>query len=452
VPTRTLLFGYLTSVLCVLALCVPAVGETAELASRGRPYDALYGVYAVAPDHHIGINRFIDDVGENVILFADYRSGVVRRLYPASDSAFVMGPAFAQQEPVEMRVRFALNADAEPVALMLHPVAGEPTVARRVQLSAQPVEFTNGDARLAGTLIVPSTHGPHPAVILLHGSGPLTRHSFGPYPNFFASLGFAVLIFDKRGAGTSTGTRLDASTGASAPLPNSFYPDVLVEDALAAFRFLQQRPEIDRRKIGLWGSSEGGMLTTQVAARNAEVAFAINSSGFMGPLWETLLYQAGAIPKSKGLAEAQVREAREFGKLWLEVARTGKGFETFARKRDEARRSKDWMLSYFSGTYSSPEQMRWDWEHILSFDPLTQLVNVRCPVLALFGELDPLTDAPVAAGNMRRVLSHAGNRDFTFRIVSNGSHSLTELPAKRRMAPGVFDTLRTWLREHVQRP
>jgi pimeloyl-ACP methyl ester carboxylesterase len=446
------MFGYLASVLCVLAICVPAVGETAERASRGKAYKALYGLYAVTPDHHIGINRFIDDVGENVILFADYESGVVRRLYPEADLEFVMGPASAVREPAEMRVRFALNAGAEAVALMLHPVAGEPTAARRVLLSEQPVEFTNGDANLAGTLIVPATKGPHPAVVLLHGSGPLTRHSFGPYPNFFASLGFAVLIYDKRGSGDSTGTRLDASTGASAPLPNSFYPDVLVEDALAALRFLQQRPEIDRGRIGLWGSSEGGMLTTQVAARNAEVAFAINSSGFMGPLWETLLYQAGAIPKSKGLAEAQVREAREFGKLWLDVARTGKGFEIFARKRDEARESKDWMLSYFSGTYSSPEQMRWDWEHILSFDPLTQLANVQCPVLALFGELDPLTEAPVAASNMRRVLSHAGNKNFTFKIVPNGSHSLTELPAKRRMAPGVFDTLRTWLREHVQRP
>jgi hypothetical protein len=52
--------------------------------------------------------------------------------------------------------------------------------------------------------------------MLLLGSGPLTRYSFGPCPHFFTSLGFAVLIYDKRGTGASTGVRLDASTEASA--------------------------------------------------------------------------------------------------------------------------------------------------------------------------------------------------------------------------------------------
>jgi dipeptidyl aminopeptidase/acylaminoacyl peptidase len=97
---------------------------------------------------------------------------------------------------------------------------------------------------------------------------------------------------------------LGASTGAQAPLPAAYYPDDLANDALAVFRFLQRRPEINPKEIGFWGSSEGGMLATQVAARNKEVAFAINSSGFMGPFWETLFYCARC---SRALATATSR-------------------------------------------------------------------------------------------------------------------------------------------------
>ena len=109
-----------------------------------------------------------------------------------------------------------------------------------------------------------------------------------------------MVVFDKRGTGASSGVRLDASTGAPATLSTRYYPDDLVEDALAALSFLQARAEVDRKQIGFWGSSEGGMLATQVAARSTEVAFAIDSSGFMGPLWETLLYQAGALARGQG--------------------------------------------------------------------------------------------------------------------------------------------------------
>jgi uncharacterized protein len=363
-----------------------------------------------------------------------------------------MGPAFAVQEPVELRVGFTRDASGAATGLSLRPTAGVPKVARRVPRKREAVVIDAGDARLAGTLILPATQGPHPAIILLHGSGPLTRHSFGPYPHFFSSLGFAVLVFDKRGAGESTGTRLDASTGAAAPMPEAFYPEHLINDALAAFRFLQARPEIKARQIGLWGSSEGGMLTTQVAARNHDVAFVINSSGFMGPLWETLLYQAAAIPKSNGLTEAQAQKARDFALLWQEVARTGKGFDSFMKQREAAKaEKKDWLLSYFSGSYRSLEQMRWDWDHILSFDPLPALARVKCPVLGVFGERDPLTDATNASANMHKVLAGAGNTDVTTKIFANAGHSLGELPSKSRMAPGVFQTLRTWLTERVSR-
>jgi pimeloyl-ACP methyl ester carboxylesterase len=363
-----------------------------------------------------------------------------------------MGPGFNSASPVELTVRFVKDEQGNVSGISLQRSNAAPSFAKRVPLKREEVVFQSAAAKLSGTLIVPATEGPHPAIILLHGSGPLTRYSFGPYPHFFTSLGLAVLIYDKRGSGESTGTLLDASTGALKSLLQRYhYPDGLTEDALAAFRFLQGRKEIDPEQIGFWGSSEGGMVATQVAARSKDVAFAIDSSGFMGPLWQTLQYQTGALARERGVPEAQIEEALAFSALWMRVARTGEDYEMFLAAREKARReNKAWLLNWRSGEYSMLEQMRWDWDRTLSFSPLPELKDVTCPVLGIWGERDPLTDAPEAARSMETALTEAGNKDFMTRIIPNGSHSLMEMPGRTRMAPGVFDTLRTWLLKRVE--
>jgi pimeloyl-ACP methyl ester carboxylesterase len=252
------------------------------------------------------------------------------------------------------------------------------------------------------------------------------------------------LIYDKRGSGTSTGVRIDASTGTA--MTASFYPDDLVGDALAALRLLQQRGDVDAGRIGFWGSSEGGMLATQVASRSREVAFAINSSGFMEPLWETLRYQVTPILRDMGASAQAIEQQRTFVDLWLEVARTGTGWERF--KQEEQGLPRGWVFQT-RGPFTSLEQLRWDWDHVLTFNPLLALDTVTCPVLALFGASDPLTPAEKTAANMRNSLKRAGHNDVTIKIFPNAGHSLSELPAKSRMAPGVFGTLRSWLLQRV---
>ena len=406
--------------------------------------DSAYcGNYRITERHQIGIDRFITDDGKNAVLISDYSSGVVRRLFPVGQNRFVMGPGFNTATPTELTLTFVKDKQGAVKGVSLRNAQGAEQFAQRVPLRQERMSFQNADAKLDGTLLIPSTKGPHPAIVLLHGSGPLTRYSFGPYPYFFTSLGFAVLIYDKRGAGSSSGTRIDASTGAA--MKNSFYPDELAGDALAAMRVLQQRKDIDPDKIGFWGSSEGGMLATQVAARSREVAFAINSSGFMEPLWQTLVYQARAIPRSQGVSPTQIDKEAAIVDLWLEVARTGKHWEDFQGAQQQLTNAGHSWIFQSRGPFTSLEQLRWDWDHILRFDPLAALSKVRCPVLGVFGELDPLTPAQRTTENMRRVLTEAGHKDFTLKIFPQAGHSLSELPEKNRMAPGVFETLRTWL-------
>ena len=278
----------------------------------GRPdhWDSYYGLYRITSDHMIGIDRFTPDAGENWILMSDYQSGTVRRLFPVSETEFEMGPGFNVPAPPELRLRFATDANGNVAGVSLTPPDDAVAFAEKVPVQKQQVTFAEGTVTLAGTLLVPARKGPHPAIILLHGSGPLTRSSFGPYPHFFTSLGLAVLIYDKRGTGDSSGTRVDASHPvALAQSPTWFYLGGLADDARAALRYLRSRNDIDPRQIGLWGSSEGGMLATYVASQNKNIAFAINSSGFTGPLWQTVYYQAGAKQRESGVPQSQVDEA-----------------------------------------------------------------------------------------------------------------------------------------------
>lgn len=440
---------FLVLVPLMLGAAVSAPSPSNQRGSSGGVCNSYCGNYRVAGNHMLGVDRFVMDSGETALLISDYQTGIVRRLFPVSDGEFTMGPNFDVKNPVELTVKFSKDKQGNVAGIALQPTEGAISFATRVPLKEEDVAFSNGDAKLSGTLMTPASAGPHPAIILLHGSGPLTRYSFGPYPHFFTSLGLAVLIYDKRGTGASTGTLMDASTGLA--MSASMYPDELVEDALAGCRALQRHKGIDPKKIGVWGSSEGGMLATQVAARSRDVAFAIDSSGFMGPLWQTTLYQAAAESRHYGAPEKMVQESVAFTKQWLDVARTGKGWNAFLKRREEIRQENKYLLSWSSGEFTSLEQMRWYWDHTLSFSPLPALKDVTCPVLGIFGQLDTSTDAPVAADNLKRTLLEAGNRNVTVKIFPNAGHSLATASGDR-MAPGVFSTLGSWLLSRVEMP
>ena len=67
------------------------------------------------------------------------------------------------------------------------------------------MRFTNRDVQLTGTLIAPSVGGRHPAIVLVHGSGAENRAYMLPWARFLIRHGIAVLGYDKRGVGESTG-------------------------------------------------------------------------------------------------------------------------------------------------------------------------------------------------------------------------------------------------------
>jgi hypothetical protein len=105
--------------------------------------------------------------------------------------------------------------------------------------------FRNGAVKLSGSLLLPKSPGPYPAILFLHASGPESRWPNHYLAERFVRAGIAALIYDKWGTGQSTGDWKKAG-----------FED-LVTDALAGIHFQQMLPEINRNKIGIFGHSQG---------------------------------------------------------------------------------------------------------------------------------------------------------------------------------------------------
>src|SRR5688572_2120037 len=172
------------------------------------------------------------------------------------------------------------------------------------------VTYTNATDKiqLAGTLTVPAGKGPHPAVLLIPGSGPVERNAtmlpghkpFLVIADYLTRNGVAVLRVDDRSAGKSSGNYSDA-TGEN-----------FVNDALAGIEFLRTQREIDQKRIGLIGHSQGGIMAPMVAARSDSVAFVIMLAAPVLPDRINSRIRMTANLKARGTSEEEINRAGGF--------------------------------------------------------------------------------------------------------------------------------------------
>ncbi|MDX1578159.1 MAG: alpha/beta hydrolase, partial [Gemmatimonadota bacterium] len=169
------------------------------------------------------------------------------------------------------------------------------------------IVFDSGEVSLEGTLTLPPTPGPHPAAVLITGSGPQNRDEellgfpiFRVIADHLTREGIAVLRYDDRGVGGSTGS-VSASTTAD-----------FADDALAAVARLAEHPAIASDRIGLLGHSEGGVVAPLAASRSDAVAFAVLLAGTSVPGAEIVIEQSAAIARERGAPEEDVDRQADF--------------------------------------------------------------------------------------------------------------------------------------------
>lgn len=123
------------------------------------------------------------------------------------------------------------------------------------------VNFPSGSGRCEAWLYLPDSAGPHPCVVVAHGIGAIRQVRLGAYASRFTQAGFAVLTFDYRHWGASTGKpRYLCDIGAQH------------DDIDAAIDFAQSHPSIERERIVLFGTSFGGGHVLVVGARRPDLA------------------------------------------------------------------------------------------------------------------------------------------------------------------------------------
>ena len=305
---------------------------------------------------------------------------------------------------------------------------------------AEDVPIPSGDVRLAGTLFVPRGEGPHPAVVLIHGSGPETRREYEWYGRLFARHGIVALAYDKRGAGASGG-RLGQGTY-----------EVLAGDAAAAVALLGGRADVRADAVGLWGISEAEWVAPLVAARGPVAFVVIVSASGMSPA-DQVQHELEARLGAAGLSPDDVSAAAELNRKLLAYQRTGQGREALQAALHRARGAR-WfgVTNDFPEQLPDPEEYAW-WRAVMDFDPSAAWRRVRSPVLVLAGGADPHLSPERSRRTISDALSASG-APFTFRELPGADHALLEWPLPGRMPPPVFadghpDGMIAWVREHT---
>ncbi|MBI3273072.1 MAG: alpha/beta fold hydrolase [Planctomycetes bacterium] len=354
------------------------------------------------------------------------------------------------------RGRFRLTRGSAPKKAEV-PVSPPPYEEREVTV-------TNGAVRLAGTLTVPpGPGGPHAGVYLITGSGAQNRDEelFGFKPfrvlaDHLTRHGVVVLRCDDRGVGGSSGDFVHSTTADFA------------EDARAAVAFLKTCPEVDPRRIGLLGHSEGGVVAPMAAAASPDVAFIVLLSGTSVTGERVLFSQGEAIGRAAGYPPERTRENQELQKRIFACVRSGTGWEELrAEMRSKALAQLAALTPAQRATIPDAEayakkaadgqlanaQLPW-FKFFLDYDPAEALARVKCPVLAIFGELDTQVLVGVNRPPLEAALAKAGNADVTVEVVAKANHlyqtAVTGGPQEyallaKEFAPGFLDMVQSWI-------
>lgn len=239
--------------------------------------------------------------------------------------------------------------------------------------------------RLAGTLSMPVGAGPFPAVVLICGSGPETRDADIMGHKLFLVLadalnrrGIAVLRYDKRGVGESSGNY------ATATLTD------FVADAESALGFLMSHPGIAADRVGIAGHSEGGLVAPMVAIHDPSVRFAVLMAAPGMRLGQLLRLQNAKIAKAYGTPDADIaRKLAFYDKFYVDLA-TAKGDEhaLSIAKADVAQAVADKIIPAGSANaIATMAASPWG-RQAFAYDPVPALRQLKLPVLALNGSLD----------------------------------------------------------------
>jgi hypothetical protein len=307
-------------------------------------------------------------------------------------------------------------------------------------VEAEELRFRAGNDTLAATLLKPAGRASPPVALLIAGRGQAYREDMLGWAGVLARSGVAALAWDGRGNGGSTG---DAAAVTS---------DELLEDVRAALDWAHGRPDLG--PVGLLSYSAGGWVAPMVAAGRDDVAFVVTLVGPAVSLADQQAYTTVAFMRASGTkySEAEAKEAFRYQQQTVLLAQAGAPWSDFEAINAQAQASR-WKEHALIPASLDDADLAYFRSHRFEAPPWSQ---VRAPVLAIFGEIDPLVLPADNLPTLRAAL--AANPDVTVVVAPGADHTLAR-PAgyvgegeARYFRPWtrsavVFDTLMAWFGE-----
>jgi pimeloyl-ACP methyl ester carboxylesterase len=329
---------------------------------------------------------------------------------------------------------FTEGVNALPLSLKKEEIKIEPTFKRPQEpvkpypYSEEEITFKNDKANvnLSGTLTLPQKEGKFPVVILISGSGPQDRDetfyehkSFLVLADYLTRQGIAVLRYDDRGAGKSTGDHSIATT------------KDLASDVLSAVQYLKSRKDID--KIGLIGHSEGAIIAPMVANADKKIAFIVMLGGSGTAGSEVSLFlaktQRGFPVSDEATYEIAIKKA-------IKIAASNKNVEEI--KKELKQHYNKSIVPMIRPMFKTDEEVEvvvnklietrtstWS-RYFYNYNPADELAKIVCPVLALNGSKDTQVEPKINQQGIRNALIQGHNKDYLVKELPNLNHLFQE--------------------------
>ena len=327
------------------------------------------------------------------------------------------------------------------------------------------ITFKNDTVTFGATLTVPQNVKRPPVAIILSGTGKQDRDGtmgghklFAAIADYLSNRGIAVLRFDDRGTGKSTGVYETATT------------EDFANDGLAALNALKKRKDIDPTRIGFIGHSEGGAAMSIAASRSKDVKFMVSLAGLCTDGLHALIEQNENLVAAYSLPDYDVKRYNTIDELMFRVAYKYADSDSLEQKLQDAYDKWHAMDSIYFSTlgvefehfrfpiymYKMQAAGRWYRFHI-RYNPADYLKNVHIPLLAINGDKDKMVSARTNLANWKRFMPK--DADVTTIEMKGLNHLFlpcqTGLPAeystiKAPVSQEMLSTVCSWIKDKMK--
>lgn len=300
------------------------------------------------------------------------------------------------------------------------------------------VRFESEGIALAASVLIPKQPGPHPGLVLVHGSGPSDRSQTwaAGFARGLASRGLAVLFPDKRGCGRSEGDWKTADF------------ETLARDAIAGAELLAAEEKVIDDYVGAIGLSQGGHLVPLAAGLSTQIAFVIDVSGSTASLTDQVVDEVEKMAERAGLTPAQIDEVNEVHRLAIRFGLTGEGWEDYRRALDAALKGPWGGRGVAEGFPQTKDSWVWTWARTVGdYDPLPWWRRLEVPGLIVYGARDTQIRVAESVARLEPLLTADPAKDLTIVIHGDSGHPL-HAPGEASIRSDALDAMVTWIREH----